>query len=135
MDRLRDFSKLVNRKISAGQADELLALTNSGKFVEEQSRTYYEAFDGAFLHIYPDFVERVNDLLRPDEAIAPDPNGKLNPALRILAFMRLGIDDAARIAAALNLRVNTVYAYRNRLRNRAISRDTFEADVMAIPGK
>lgn len=135
MDRLRDFSKLVNRKISAGQADELLALTNSGKFVEEQSRTYYEAFDGAFLHIYPDFVERVNDLLRPDEAIAPDPNGKLNPALRILAFMRLGIDDAARIAAALNLSVNTVYAYRNRLRNRAISRDTFEADVMAIPGK
>lgn len=135
MDRLRDFSKLVNRKISAGKADELLALTKSGKFVEEQSRAYYEAFDGAFLYIYPNFVDRVNQLLRPEEAITSDPDGKLNPALRILAFMRLGIDDASRIASALNLSVNTVYAYRNRLRNRALNRDTFEADVMAIPGK
>ena len=39
MDRLRDFSKLVNRKISAGHADELLALTKSGKFIDEQSRS------------------------------------------------------------------------------------------------
>ncbi len=48
--------------------------------------------------------------------------------------MRLGIDDAGRIARALNLSVNTVYAYRNRMRNRAIDRDNFEASVMAIRG-
>lgn len=134
MDRLRDFSKLVNRKISAGHADELLALTKSGKFIDEQSRSFYEIFDDAFLHIYPDFVSQVNALLKPEEDIAPDSSGSLTPALRILAFMRLGIDDAGRIARALNLSVNTVYAYRNRMRNRAIDRDNFEASVMAIRG-
>lgn len=135
MDRLRDFSKLVNRKISAGHADELLALTKSGKFIDEQSRSFYEIFDDAFLHIYPDFVSQVNALLKPEEDIAPDSSGSLTPALRILAFMRLGIDDAGRIARALNLSVNTVYAYRNRMRNRAIDRDNFEASVMAIRGQ
>ncbi len=134
MDRLRDFSKLVNRKISAGHADELLALTKSGKFIDEQSRTFYETFDDAFLHIYPDFVAQVNALMRPGEDISTDGSGRLTPALRILAFMRLGIDDAGRIARALNLSVNTVYAYRNRLRNRAVNRDTFEASVLAIKG-
>lgn len=134
MDRQRDFSKLVNRKISAGHADELLTLTKSGKFVDEQSRTFYEMFDDAFLHIYPDFVSQVNALLKPDEDIATDSSGSLTPALRILAFMRLGIDDAGRIARALNLSVNTVYAYRNRMRNRAVDRDNFEASVMAIKG-
>lgn len=46
--------------------------------------------------------------------------------------MRLGIDDAPRVAQILNYSVNTIYAYRNKLRNRAINRDTFEADIMAI---
>ena len=135
MDRLRDFSKLVNRKISAGNADELLALTKSGKFVDEQSQSFYEAFDEAFLHIYPNFVNELNSLLRPEERIdTAQLSGRLNTALRIYAFMRLGVDDASRIARALNLSVNTVYAYRNRLRNRAVDRDGFEASVLAIKG-
>ena len=46
--------------------------------------------------------------------------------------MRLGIDDTNRVAQILNLSVNTIYAYRNRLRNRAINRATFEQDILAI---
>ncbi len=57
---------------------------------------------------------------------------QLNSDLRILAFMRLGIDDTTRVAQILNFSVNTIYAYRNRLRNRAINRATFESDIMAI---
>lgn len=134
MDHLRDFSKLVNRKIATGNTEELLALTKSGKIIDEQSRAFFATFDDAFLHIYPDFVKQVNSLLRPEESITPENEGSLSTALRILAFMRLGIDDAGRIARALNLSVNTVYAYRNRIRNRAINRDTFETDLLAIPG-
>lgn len=132
MDKLKQFGKVVNRKISAGQVDDLYKLTKSGKFVEEQSANFYKVFDDAFLHIYPNFVESVNSLLRPEERIVLADDEQLNSDLRILAFMRLGIDDTTRVAQILNFSVNTIYAYRNRLRNRAINRATFESDIMAI---
>lgn len=132
MDKLKQFGKLVNRKISAGQVDDLYKLTKSGKFVEEQSADFYKVFDDAFLHIYPTFVESVNELLRPEERIVLGEDEQLNSDLRILAFMRLGIDDTNRVAQILNFSVNTIYAYRNRLRNRAVDRSTFEADIMKI---
>lgn len=132
MDKLKQFGKLVNRKISAGQVDDLYKLTKSGKFVEEQSVDFYKVFDDAFLHIYPNFVDKVNELLRPEEQIILAEGEQLNSDLRILAFMRLGIDDTNRVAQILNFSVNTIYAYRNRMRNRAINRATFESDIMSI---
>lgn len=56
----------------------------------------------------------------------------LNTDLRILAFMRLGIEEGTRIAQVLNYSVYTIYTYRNKLKNRAIDRNTFESDVMKI---
>ena len=132
MDKLKQFCKLANRKISAGQVDDLYKITKSGKFIEQQGAEFYTVFDDAFLHIYPTFVEQVNALLRPEEQIVLGEGEKLNSDLRILAFMRLGIDDTNRVAQILNFSVNTIYAYRNRLRNRAIDRATFEADIMKI---
>lgn len=132
MDKLNQFCKIANRKISAGQVDELYKMTKSGKFVEEQSREFYEVFDDAFLHLYPTFVNDVNALLRDDEKIVLAEGERLNTDLRILALMRMGIDESARVAQILNYSVHTIYAYRNKLRNRAVNRDTFEIDVMKI---
>ena len=129
MDKLKQFCKLVNRKISAGQVDDLFKITKSGKFIDEQSKEFYSVFDDAFLHIYPSFVEKVNELLRPEERIVLAEGELLNSDLRILAFMRLGIEDATRVAQILNYSVNTIYAYRNKLRNRAINREIGRAHV------
>lgn len=107
-------------------------MTKSGKFVEENSREFYQIFDNAFLHIYPDFVDKVNALLRPDERIELRDGEQLNTDLRILAFMRLGIDESPKIAQVLNYSVHTIYTYRNKLKNRAVNRDTFESEVMRI---
>ena len=93
---------------------------------------FYQAFDEAFLHIYPNFVDSVNALLRPEERITLGDNENLNTDLRILAFMRLGIEDSPRIAQVLNYSLNTIYAYRNRLKARALNRDTFEQDVASL---
>jgi len=46
--------------------------------------------------------------------------------------MRLGIEESSRIAQVLNYSLNTIYAYRNRLKARAINRETFESDIMKI---
>ena len=132
MDKLNQFCKFANRKISTGKVDDLYKMTKSGKFVEEQSKEFYDVFDNAFLHLYPDFPEKVNQLLNPDEPLEIPTDGTLTTDLRLLAFMRLGIMESGRIAELLNYSVNTIYSYRNRLRNRAINRDTFEADIMAI---
>lgn len=132
MDKLNQFCKIAERKISAGNVDDLYRLTKSGKFVEEQSAEFYAVFDDAFLHIYPHFVDSVNALLRPDAQIELREGERLNTDLRILAFMRLGIEESARIAQVLNYSLNTIYAYRNRLKSRAINRETFEHDIMSI---
>lgn len=132
IDKLNRFCHLAERKLSTGHTDELYRLVKSGRFVEEQSKEFYDTFDRTFLNIYPDFVERVNDLLRPGEKIELKEGELLNTDLRILAFMRLGIEESTRIAQVLNYSVHTIYAYRNRLRNRAINRDTLEADIMTI---
>ena len=132
MDKLNQFCNLATRKIAAGQVDDLYRLTKNGKFVEEQSREFYEVFDNAFLHLYPNFVNEVNALLRPNERITLNDGELLNTDLRILAFMRLGIEESARIAQVLNYSINTIYAYRNRTKAKAINRDTFEEDIMRI---
>ena len=107
-------------------------MTQSGKFIEEQSREFYDVFDDAFLHIYPTFLEDVNRLLRDDGKIELKEGERMNADLRILAFMRLGIEESARIAQVLNYSVYTIYTYRNKLKNRAINRETFDRDVMNI---
>ena len=81
----------------------------------------------AFCNIYPTYIDDVNRLLQPDKQLTA-----MNTELRILAFTRLGMDDTARVARFLGLSLNTIYTYRNKLRNKAINRDTFEADVMKI---
>lgn len=132
IDKLNQTCSLVSRKIAAGHVEELGRLAKSGKLVENEAKTFYDTFDDAFLHIYPGFVDKVNELLRPEERIVLQEGEQLNTDLRILAFMRLGIEESTRIAQILNYSVNTIYTYRNKLRNKAIDRDTFEESVKKI---
>lgn len=131
-DKLESMSKLVSRKISAGQTDELLKLIKSGKFTDDQNDDFYKIFDNAFLDLYPDFVDEINKLLRPEEQLVVKNGQGLTPELRIYAFVRLGVEESTRISQILHYSVSTIYAYRNRMRNRAINRDDFDSDVMKI---
>lgn len=130
--RLDMLTKLVTRKISAGQSDDLLKLISSGKFTEDDNEEFYKLIDKALLDIFPDFVESINTLLLPEKQITLSNNDPLTPELRIYAFVRLGVDQSNRIAQILNYSVNTVYSYRNRMRNRAIDRDNFDKQVAAM---
>ncbi len=131
-NRLESLQKIVGRKLAAGQSEELLQMIKTGKFNEGQNEEFFKIFDSAFLDIYPDFIENVNSLLRPDERLELKKDKELTPELRIYAFVRLGVDESTRIAQILNYSVSTVYAYRNRMRNKAIDRENFDKDVMSI---
>lgn len=128
---LRDteyFTRTAVRKLRGAQYNDLLRLLESGKLVREQQGEFSAVFDNAFLEAYPDFVQRVNALLVPDKRI-PVPESGLNTELRLLAFYVLGIDDASKVSKFTGLSVNTIYTYRNKLKNKAIDRAHFEEQL------
>lgn len=132
IERLEDFNRLAGRKIKAGQVSELYGMIESGKILQEQTRKFHELFDRTFDRIYPGFAEEVNELMLPGQKLTVPADGRLSPELRLLAFMRLGIMDSPSLSRFLGLSLNTVYAYRNKLKNRAADRENFESNLMRI---
>ncbi len=130
--KLHNFRRTVNRKITAGQIDELLKMTKSPDMVESEQKEFYSNFDLAFLHLYPNFVEEFNKLLQPEERFQLKQDELLNNEMRIFALIRLGIDDSSKIASFLHYSVNTIYTYRNKVKNKAINRDKFEEQILSI---
>ena len=131
IEKLEEFHRVAKRKLKANQTADLYTLIESESMLNEQSQMFYKIFDNAFIHIYPTFVNDVNALLQPDKRIEL-PALRLNTELRILAFLRLGIDDSEQISRFLGLSINTIYTYRNKLKSKAINRITFDSEVMKI---
>lgn len=130
--RLESLQKLVGRKLAAGQAEDLQKMISSGKFGDDLNAEFYTAFDAAFNEIFPNFVSEINSLFREEEKIELKKEHTLTPELRIYAFVRLGVEESTKIAQILNYSVSTVYAYRNKMRNKAIDRENFDRDVVNL---
>lgn len=131
-EKLESMRRLVSRKIASGQTDELLKTLKSGKFTDPENDDFFKIFDETFLELYPNFLERFNELLRPECRITVKRGAPLSTELRIYAFMRLGVEESVRIAKILHCSVSTIYTYRNRMRGRAIDRENFEHQVLDI---
>ena len=115
------------------QMEELLKMVRSREVLDTGLKELYDNFDTAFLHLFPDFVDKFNDLLQPEERIVLRKGELLNTELRIFALIRLGIDDSSQIAEFLRYSVNTIYNYRAKVKNKArISREDFEIRLMQI---
>ena len=133
INRLDTYRRMVNKKISAGQMEELLKMVRSREVLDAGLKELYDNFDTAFLHLFPDFVDEFNDLLQPEERIVLRKGELLNTELRIFALIRLGIDDSSQIAEFLRYSVNTIYNYRAKVKNKArISREDFEMRLIQI---
>jgi len=133
IDRLDTYRRMVNKKLTGGQTEELLKMVRSREVLDTDLKELYGNFDTAFLHLFPDFVEKFNELLQPEARIILRKGELLNTELRIFALIRLGIDDSSQIAEFLRYSVNTIYNYRAKVKNKAcISRDDFETCVMKI---
>jgi DNA-binding CsgD family transcriptional regulator len=128
IDKYNKYRSTVKAKVKARRHDDLLKPAPA-RSSEAESRELFFNFDKAFLHVFPDFVEEFNKLLRPGEKIVLKPNEQLNTELRIFALVRMGIKDSSKIATLLFYSPQTIYNYRTAVRNRAINRDTFEAEV------
>lgn len=125
IDKLDDFRKKVNQKLTAGQTESLYKQTSSSSFVSDELKEFYKSFDSIFLNIYPNFIRDFNNLLQDKEHISPKEGELLSPELRIYALVRLGINDSVKIASFLHYSPQTVYNYRLKVRNKAKVSDKF----------
>ena len=131
---MRDFNKYVHRKLTAGQVKDLFSDVEASTYVRSQTERFFEEFDKKFHSSHPDFIERLNSLLREDARFEPLAAPRLSPELRIAALMMLGVGDSGLMARVLGLSLNTVYTYRNRLKGRAENRAEFENMLVKVLG-
>ncbi len=131
-EKMDDVLRTARRKLLAGQTDDLHHMLKSEKPLYEQTHLFNEMFDQVIFDIYPDFIDEVNTLLLPDRKFTISTPGQLSTELRILAGLRLGVDDTATVARILRLSHNTIYTYRNKLRSRAIDRESFDNDMRSL---
>ncbi|MDE6854491.1 MAG: hypothetical protein K2J38_05490, partial [Muribaculaceae bacterium] len=132
LQQVHEYNIHILRKLKAGQVKDLYADVEKGIFRQTLREKFFEEFDTDFLEDFPGFIDKLNQLFLPERRIAYVPGDSLSPELRIAAFMRLGVNDSARLAQVLNLSLNTIYTYRNRLRGRAADRENFEKNILKI---
>lgn len=133
IDKLDAYRKMVKKHLVAKKVADLFEKTKTNQLIQEELKQFYKNFDDTFLHIYPNFVDKLNDLLVEEGKITPKNKGFLNTELRIFALIRLGITDSSKIAKLLRYSVNTIYNYRVKIKNySAVPRDNFEDEVLKI---
>ena len=62
----------------------------------------------------------------------PPKADQLTTELRIFALIRLGVNESSEIAALLFYTPRTIYNYRSAFKNKALNRETFEAEVVKL---
>jgi DNA-binding CsgD family transcriptional regulator len=126
ISKLNTYRKLVNKYVKNNQINALIKLSKSKQIIEDEIEIFNKNFDGSFLHIHPNFIPSVNQLLNEHKQIFIKDYGKLNTELRILALIRLGITSSSKIARILRYSVNTIYNYHASIKNRAKDKSNFE---------
>lgn len=132
ISKLDVYRKLVSKYVNANQMNALLKLSKSKQLIDEELEIFNKNFDSSFLHIYPDFVDAVNKLLKQDNQIHLEDKTKLNTELRILALLKLGITSSSKIAKILRYSVNTIYNYRAAIKSMAKDKSSFEDLIKKI---
>ena len=131
MDRYRSSI----RKIAKEEGEHaLLNALKSKEFMEQELAGFYAQFDETFLELFPDFIPQLNELLQEDRQVKTSVKNKsLTTELRILALIRLGVNDSVRIAHFLRRSVSTIYNYRVKMKNSAKGdREEFEKSLLNI---
>jgi len=111
----------------------LLKELRSPAYSDKEFSTFLKGFDKDFLNLFPDFLEKLDSVMKENKGIKRPKDGTLSTEARILALIRLGIDDRARIANILHTSVGTVYTYHSVVQNNSIlSAGEFDSFVKSI---
>ena len=100
---------------------------------KQQNKQLLQDFDEVFLTLFPDFVRKFHALFPAGTVWQPDDQEELSAEIRIFALMRLGVKNNDMISKILGYSVNTIYAYRSKVRGKSpLDKEAFDQAVMAI---
>jgi hypothetical protein len=132
IEKLESFQKSLDKKLSSKRYEDAQAAVKNLNLENERLQLFH-TFDKIFLRLFPDFINKFNALFNADEEILIPEGQLLSTEHRIFALIRMGIHDNDRIAKLLGYSVNTIYSYKNRIKNKSfIANDEFENRVMEI---
>jgi hypothetical protein len=132
LNKIEAFKKAIDQKVTARKFDDLRYIVDNINLKREREDLSY-SFDRVFLNLFPDFVSTFNSFFKPEDQIVLKEGQLLNTELRIFALIRMGISDTDKIARILGYSVNTIYAYKNRLKSKSIlPNEEFESRIMQI---
>jgi len=132
MDNNEELRNKIFKQVRNGNLSNIEKLLKANETANTDAKTFYELFDAAVLQIFPDFVAKINTLLKPVYGLKMKNDTELTLELRILAMITLGIADSASIARYMRSTITTVYTYRSRIRSRAADPENFETAVAEI---
>ena len=133
INKIDDFRKKVHNKIKDGNINDARLMTQSQDIMDEEFNELYANFDNTFLQLFPDFVGKVNELLNENDRFFLKKGELLNPELRIIALMRLGISDGSKISQFMRYSLTTVYNYRTKTKNRTyLPKEEFDNKILQI---
>ncbi len=135
-------SMFVNKLESVSQSLNSVLVSNNTQKLKSVLRTItpkkerdalFRNFDEVFLSIFPSFIEEVNLVLQSDQTYHLKPDQLLNTELRILALIRLGMNDNETMSQVLGVSINTIYTYKTKAQNRsALPTDSFFEHLQQI---
>ncbi|MEI7504006.1 MAG: DUF6377 domain-containing protein [Paludibacter sp.] len=133
INKIDNFRKKVHTKIKDGNINDAKLMTQSQDIVDEEFDELYQNFDNTFLQLFPNFVGKVNELLNENDRFVLKFGESLNPELRIIALIRLGIIDGSKIAQFMRYSLTTVYNYRTKTKNRTyLPKEEFDYKISQI---
>ena len=132
LEKIEKFKRSIDKNLMAHKYDNLKFIVNSIDLKKERTELY-QNFDKVFLKLFPDFISSFNALFKVEDQIKLSENELLNTDLRIFALIRMGITENDKIAKILEFSVNTIYAYKTKIKNKSIvPNEEFEKKIMAI---
>jgi hypothetical protein len=132
LSKIEALKTAIDKKLIAKKFDELRYIVDNINLKREREELSY-SFDHVFLKLFPDFVSTFNSLFNPEDQIVLKEGQLMNTELRIFALIRMGISDTEKIAKILGYSVNTIYAYKTRVKSKSlIPNEEFESRIMQI---
>lgn len=132
IEKIEKLKHQVETKLADHKHGDIRYIVNNINIKQEREELFHN-FDRIFLRIFPNFVAEFNSFFREEDQIRLKDNELLNTDLRIYALIRIGISENEKIARILEYSVNTIYAYKTRIRNKSIvPNDEFENRILQI---
>ena len=131
LNKVDKYRSSLRQAVKQEGPEAAIAMLRNPSFADQEFKELLAGFDSAFLGIFPDFVEKVNEHMQEGHKLKMPAKGEFSTELRILALIRMGITKRPKIAKVLNISITTVYSYHCNLQKNSLHSDSNFDKVIA----